>query len=62
MEKSLSDMTPEELIAISNRALEELHNRDRCEHGILAGMWCSDCNTDYKVARRDPENGIMEEE
>lgn len=26
-----------------------------CEHGVLEGDWCDDCNQDYKRARK--ENG-----
>ncbi len=30
---------------------------ERCDHGVVDGSWCEQCNRDMKEARRDPSNG-----
>lgn len=29
-----------------------------CEHGVIFGDWCPECNADYKAAAADPANEV----
>ena len=47
----LGAMSIDELISLSHRCMWEAQSRDVCEHGIVHGDWCEECNSQYKLAR-----------
>jgi hypothetical protein len=61
VDKPIGDLAIRELITLRERIADELLCRDVCEHGIQTGDWCPQCNTDYKAARTNPENGFEPE-
>ena len=48
---ALDHLASEELVDLRDRIDRELSDRDVCEHGIVSGDWCPECNAEYKRAQ-----------